>query len=79
MIDEIVTRYRDQNIDVIAAIGGGSVMDAGKAISAMMTKKESIKEYLEDVGSRSHDGKKIPFIVQCPQRPAPAVKPQKMP
>ncbi len=62
MIDEIVVKYRDQNIDVIAAIGGGSVMDAGKAVSAMMEKKESIIEYLEGVGNRSHDGKKIPFI-----------------
>jgi alcohol dehydrogenase class IV len=62
LIDEIVSRYRDQNIDVIAAIGGGSVIDAGKAVSAMMTKKESIIEYLKGVGNRFHDGKKIPFI-----------------
>jgi len=62
VIDEIVRRYTDQNIDVIAAIGGGSVIDAGKAVSAMMTKEESIIEYLEGVGNRSHDGKKIPFI-----------------
>jgi alcohol dehydrogenase class IV len=61
-IDEIVATYRDKNIDVIAAIGGGSVMDAGKAVSAMMTKKESIIEYLEGVGKKSHDGKKIFFI-----------------
>jgi len=78
MIDEIVLGYRDQNIDVIAAIGGGSVLDAGKAVSAMMTKKESIMEYLEGVGNRSHDGKKSPLL-QCPQLPAPAVRPQKMP
>jgi alcohol dehydrogenase class IV len=62
MIDEIVARYRDKNIDVIAAIGGGSVMDAGKAISAMMTKKESVIHYLEGVGKKSHDGKKVFFI-----------------
>jgi alcohol dehydrogenase class IV len=62
IIDEIVRKYRDQNIDVIAAIGGGSVIDAGKAVSAMMKKKESIIEYLEGVGNRSHDGEKIPFI-----------------
>lgn len=62
LIDEIVLKYRKQSIDVIAAIGGGSVMDAGKAVSAMMTKQESVIEYLEDVGTRSHDGKKIPFI-----------------
>lgn len=62
IIDEIVKRYKGQRIDVIAAVGGGSVIDAGKAVSAMMTKNESIIEYLEGVGSRSHDGKKIPFI-----------------
>lgn len=62
IIDGIVTRFRDKNIDTVAAIGGGSVIDAGKAVSAMMTKKESVIEYLEGVGNRSHDGKKIPFI-----------------
>ncbi len=62
IIDEIVCRYKEQNIDVIAAIGGGSVLDAGKAVSAMMTQKESIINYLEGVGNKSHDGKKIPFI-----------------
>ncbi len=62
IIDEIVDRHRDKKIDVIAAIGGGSAIDAGKAVSAMMIKKESIIEYLEGVGSRSHDGRKIPFI-----------------
>lgn len=62
VIDEIVHRFRNQNIDTVAAIGGGSVMDAGKAVSAMMTKNESIVDYLEGVGNRSHDGKKLPFI-----------------
>ncbi|OGR15502.1 MAG: hypothetical protein A2097_05495 [Desulfobacula sp. GWF2_41_7] len=62
IIDGIIRKFRDKNIDAVAAIGGGSVIDAGKAVSAMMTKKESIIEYLEGVGNRSHDGKKIPFI-----------------
>lgn len=62
IIDSIVARYRHQCIDVVAAIGGGSVLDAGKAVSAMMTKKESVFDYLEGVGSKSHDGQKIPFI-----------------
>lgn len=62
IIDAIVDTHRDKKIDVIAAIGGGSAIDAGKAVSAMMTKTESVIEYLEGVGSRSHDGRKIPFI-----------------
>ena len=62
IIDEIVRKNRNKNINVIVAIGGGSVIDAGKAVSAMITKKESITEYLEGVGNLSHDGKKVPFI-----------------
>lgn len=61
-IDSIVNKYPDVPIDVIVAIGGGSVVDAGKAISAMAGKRETIVEYLESVGSRQPDGTKLPFI-----------------
>ena len=46
----------------MVGIGGGSVTDAGKAISAMIPKEDSIKNYLEGVGSKTYDGKKIPYI-----------------
>ncbi len=62
IIDKIVDKYRQIPLDVIVAIGGGSVLDAGKAISAMIFKNESIVEYLEGVGSRKPDGSKLPFI-----------------
>jgi alcohol dehydrogenase class IV len=62
LIDGIVNQHRQKNIDVVAAIGGGSVLDAGKAVSAMMTKTDSVLEFLEGVGTKSHDGKKIKFI-----------------
>lgn len=62
LIDEAVKKFRNQKIDLIVGIGGGSVIDAGKAISAMLTKDDSIKNYLEGVGNKSHDGKKIPYI-----------------
>ena len=62
VIDEAVSLYLYENIDAIVAIGGGSVIDAGKAISAMLTVKGSVKEYLEGVGSLEHPGTKIPFI-----------------
>lgn len=61
-IDDIVAEYRNKNLDLVVGIGGGSVTDAGKAISAMMTKEVSIKNYLEGVGNKIHDGKKIPYI-----------------
>ena len=62
LIDRIVNQNRQKDIHVVAAIGGGSVLDAGKAVSAMMTKIDPIGEYLEGIGSKSHDGKKMGFI-----------------
>ncbi len=62
IIDEVATKFRKKNIELVVGIGGGSVTDAGKAISAMIPKEDSIKNYLEGVGSKTHDGKKIPYI-----------------
>ncbi|MFH0755680.1 MAG: iron-containing alcohol dehydrogenase [Bacteroidota bacterium] len=62
MVDEIVERYRGFEIDVVVAVGGGSVMDAGKAVSAMIPVEGSIRMYLEGVGEMEHSGDKIPFI-----------------
>jgi len=61
-IDQTVIRYCDANIRLVVAIGGGSTIDAGKAISAMLGRKESVKEFLEGVGTKDHPGTKIPFI-----------------
>lgn len=62
MIDEAVTRLRGTTVSLVAGIGGGSVMDAGKAISAMLTADGSVTDYLEVVGTREHPGTKVPFI-----------------
>jgi alcohol dehydrogenase class IV len=61
-IDEAVLFCRFRKPDVVIAIGGGSVMDAGKAISAMLTQTGSVFDYLEGVGSKESDGSKVPFI-----------------
>ncbi len=62
MIDEAAEKFRDKGIRCVTAIGGGSVLDAGKAISAMLTTGGSVKDYLEGVGERQHPGTKIPFV-----------------
>jgi len=62
MVDGATEQYREAGIDVIVSIGGGSVIDAGKAISAMLTNTDSVTSYLEGVGNKVHDGNKIPFI-----------------
>jgi alcohol dehydrogenase class IV len=61
-VDDAASRFRSQPIDVIVGIGGGSVIDAGKAISAMIPKNDSIINYLEGIGDKTHDGIKIPYI-----------------
>lgn len=62
IIDNIAAQFKGGKIDVLVAVGGGSVMDAGKAISAMIPVDGSITDYLEGVGDREHPGTKIPFI-----------------
>lgn len=62
LIDQITNEYRSKIIDVVVGIGGGSVTDAGKAISAMLPKKDSIVNYLEGIGTKNHDGTKIPYV-----------------
>lgn len=61
-IDACVKTYQNANIQLVVAIGGGSVVDAGKAIAAMLHLKDSVQAYLEGVGTKTHDGKTLPFI-----------------
>ena len=62
VIDNITKKYKPENIGCVVAVGGGSVMDAGKAVSAMLMMEGSVNEYLEGVGVKTPDGKKVPFI-----------------
>lgn len=62
MIDKAVSEFRNEKPDLVVAIGGGSVMDAGKAVAAMLTVKDGTVTYLEEIGTREHPGSKIPFI-----------------
>lgn len=62
LIDSAVQDFRKKKIDVVLSIGGGSVLDAGKSISAMLLQEGSVKEFLEGVGNRVHDGRKLPFV-----------------
>jgi len=61
-VDQTVERYRDEKLDWVVGIGGGSAMDAGKAISAMLLQEGSVADYLEGREIRKHDGRKIPYV-----------------
>ncbi len=49
-IQAAVTIARNENCDFVIGFGGGSVMDSGKAVAAMMKNPGSVMDYLEGVG-----------------------------
>ncbi|HBI47644.1 MAG TPA: alcohol dehydrogenase [Smithella sp.] len=61
-IDAMASEFRKTPVNVVAAIGGGSVIDCGKAVAAMLASDGSVKDYLEGVGTRKPSGTKVPFI-----------------
>lgn len=62
LIDALCTKYGDQYIGAVIAIGGGSALDTGKAVSAMLPVRESVTRYLDGIGTETHPGYKIPFV-----------------
>jgi len=62
MIDEAVAKFASFAPDAIMAVGGGSVLDAGKAIAAMLVLDEPVMQYLEGVGTKTHPGTTLPFV-----------------
>jgi len=62
MIDDAAKTLRNDQVDAVLSIGGGSVIDAGKAISAMIRVQGSVIDFLEGVGTKEHPGIKVPFI-----------------
>jgi alcohol dehydrogenase class IV len=62
IIDTMVQKHCNGRFESITAIGGGSVLDAGKAVSAMLPGGKPVTQFLEGTGSISPDGRKVPFI-----------------
>ncbi|MCX6896437.1 MAG: iron-containing alcohol dehydrogenase, partial [Verrucomicrobia bacterium] len=49
-VEQGVARARAERCDFVIALGGGSVIDAGKAIAAMLTNPGAVRDYLEIIG-----------------------------
>ncbi|WP_018293614.1 iron-containing alcohol dehydrogenase [Mariprofundus ferrooxydans] len=63
LVDDAVARYAGWLPDCVVAIGGGSVIDAAKAIAGLLPSGVSVMEYLEGVGRGSiYNGPSTPFI-----------------
>lgn len=63
LVDDAVAEYAGWRPDCVVAIGGGSVIDAAKAIAGLLPSGASVMEYLEGVGRGDiYSGPSTPFI-----------------
>lgn len=63
LVDEAVTQLRDRDIEVVVGIGGGSVLDAAKAVAGLLRTGNSVMDHLEGVGPQlPYEGPAVPFI-----------------
>ncbi|MDD1640548.1 MAG: iron-containing alcohol dehydrogenase [Methylococcaceae bacterium] len=63
LVDQAVGQFRSESVDVVIAIGGGSVLDAAKAIAGLLPHGNSVMDYLEGVGKNvPYHGPSTPFI-----------------
>ena len=63
LVDEAVRIWRNAQIDVVVGIGGGSVLDAAKAVAGLLPHGNSVMDHLEGVGPElPYNGPATPFI-----------------
>ncbi len=63
MIDEAVREHASAGFDAVLGIGGGSAMDAAKAIAGLLRVGRSVMDFLEGVGPElPYTGPTVPLI-----------------
>lgn len=62
-VDETVADLQDDHFDVVIGIGGGSPLDAAKAVAGLFKPGNSVMDHLEGVGPElPYQGPSTPFI-----------------
>ena len=63
VVDEAVRQARGDKSDLVISVGGGSVIDAGKAVAALLANGGDTLDYLEGVGrGKALSKPSLPFI-----------------
>ena len=63
LVEQGAARARGARCDVVVALGGGSVIDAGKAIAALLTNDAPAREYVEVIGKgQPLENRPAPFV-----------------
>ena len=63
VVDEAVAQFLGRGVQVVVGIGGGSVIDAAKAIAGLLPHGNSVMDHLEGVGRNiPYLGPSIPFL-----------------
>ncbi|AAZ97720.1 iron-containing alcohol dehydrogenase [Thiobacillus denitrificans ATCC 25259] len=63
LIDRAVRDLQSENVEVVIGIGGGSALDAAKAIAGLLRTGNSVMDHLEGVGPElPYTGPAVPFI-----------------
>ena len=66
LIDDLVAQHKDNTYDVVVGIGGGSALDAAKAIAGLLKPANTVMDHLEGVGPElPYTGPATPLIC-CP-------------